>query len=68
VPTLVITGEEDRVTPPQESEILAKDISDSTLSLIPGAGHFSMLENPVAFARRQLGRRHAVSRNCEPGW
>ena len=40
---------EDRVTPPQESEILTKGISDSTLALIPGAGHFSMLENPVAF-------------------
>ena len=37
--------------PPQESEILAKGISDSTLALIPGAGHFSMLENPVAFNR-----------------
>ena len=51
VPTLVIAGEEDRVTPPQESEILAKGISDSTLSLIPGAGHFSMLDDPVAFNR-----------------
>jgi 3-oxoadipate enol-lactonase len=51
VPTLVIVGEEDRVTPPQESEILAKSISGSTLSLIPGAGHFSMLDSPVAFNR-----------------
>ena len=51
MPTLVIAGEEDRVRPPEESEILAKGISDSTLSLIPGAGHFSMLENPVAFNR-----------------
>jgi pimeloyl-ACP methyl ester carboxylesterase len=32
VPTLVIAGEEDRVMPPQESEILAKGISDSTLA------------------------------------
>ena len=51
LPTLVIAGEEDRVTPPQESEILARGISDSTLSLIPGAGHFSMLEKPAAFNR-----------------
>jgi pimeloyl-ACP methyl ester carboxylesterase len=51
MPTLVIAGDEDRVTPPQESEILAKGIGGSTLSLIPGAGHFSMLENPVAFNR-----------------
>jgi hypothetical protein len=51
MPTLVIVGEQDRLAPPQESEILAKGISDSTLSLIPGAGHFSMLENPAAFNR-----------------
>ena len=30
---------------------VANGISDSTLSLIPGAGHFSMLDNPVAFNR-----------------
>jgi pimeloyl-ACP methyl ester carboxylesterase len=51
VPTLVIAGEEDVVTPPQESEILAKGISNSTLSLIRGAGHFAMLEKPAAFNR-----------------
>ncbi len=50
-PTLVIAGEEDRVTPPSESEILAKGISNSSLSIIPGAGHFSMLEKPAAFNR-----------------
>jgi 3-oxoadipate enol-lactonase len=51
LPTLVIAGEEDRVTPPQESQILAEGISSSTLALIPGAGHFSMLDSPVAFNR-----------------
>ena len=48
-PTLVIAGEEDLVTPTRESEILAKGISSSTLSIIPKAGHFSMLEKPNAF-------------------
>jgi pimeloyl-ACP methyl ester carboxylesterase len=47
VPALVIAGDEDRVTPPRESEILAKGISNSTLSMTPGAGHFSMLERPT---------------------
>jgi 3-oxoadipate enol-lactonase len=51
VPTLVIAGDGDRVTPPRESEILAKGIGNSTLSIIPGAGHFSMLEKPTAFNR-----------------
>ncbi len=50
-PTLVIAGEEDLVTPTGESEILAKGISNSTLSIIPKAGHFSMLERPRAFNR-----------------
>ena len=36
--------------------------------LIPGAVHFSMLENAVAVNRAALVRpRHAVSYNCEPG-
>jgi pimeloyl-ACP methyl ester carboxylesterase len=51
VRTLVIAGEEDRVTPPRESAILAKGISNSTLSIIPGVGHFSMIEKPAAFNR-----------------
>ena len=51
VPTLVIAGEKDVVTPPSESEILAKGISQSTLAFIPGAGHFALLENPAAFNR-----------------
>jgi 3-oxoadipate enol-lactonase len=48
-PTLVIAGEEDVVTPTGESEILAKGIGNSTLSIIPKAGHFSMLEKPGVF-------------------
>jgi pimeloyl-ACP methyl ester carboxylesterase len=49
VRTLVIVGDEDRITPPGESEILAKGISNSALAIIPAAGHFSMLERPAAF-------------------
>jgi 3-oxoadipate enol-lactonase len=50
-PTLVIAGEEDCVTPRPEAEILAKSINNSTLSIIPEAGHFSMLEKPAEFNR-----------------
>ena len=46
--------------PPQEAEILAKGISGSTLSLIPGAGHSAMLEKPAAFNR--------IPRSCSMGW
>ena len=50
VPTLVIVGEEDRVTPPAEARALARDISGATLATIPAAGHLSNLENPSEFA------------------
>jgi len=49
VPTLIIVGEEDAVTPPALSEAMAAAIPGSKLVRIPGAGHLSNVENPAAF-------------------
>jgi pimeloyl-ACP methyl ester carboxylesterase len=49
VPTLVVVGEEDVVTPPSASEFLAKNIAGASLVKIPGAGHLSNLEKPEVF-------------------
>lgn len=49
VPTLVVVGENDTFTPPSQSETLASGIPGAKLARIPGAGHFSNLENPAAF-------------------
>lgn len=49
VPTIVIVGEEDVLTPPAESEALAAAIPDALLVTLPGAGHLSSLESPDAF-------------------
>jgi pimeloyl-ACP methyl ester carboxylesterase len=49
VPTLVVCGEEDTITPVAESESLAKGIAASRLEVIAGAGHLSNLENPAAY-------------------
>lgn len=49
VPTLVIVGEFDAVTPPLSAANLAAQICGSELSYIPGAGHLSNVENPDAF-------------------
>lgn len=51
VPTLVVVGNEDIITPPAESVILAQGIRDSCLEVIADAGHFPMLEQPQAFNR-----------------
>lgn len=45
-PTLVMTGEHDRVIPPERSELMAASIRNSVLVKVPGAGHMPMLERP----------------------
>jgi 3-oxoadipate enol-lactonase len=49
VPTLVLCGAEDRITPPALSNTLAKLIVGAQCELIEGAGHISNLERPDEF-------------------
>lgn len=49
VPTLVIVGDEDAITPLSLSEELAKLIPDSRLRVIAGASHLANLDNPSEF-------------------
>jgi pimeloyl-ACP methyl ester carboxylesterase len=48
-PTLIVVGEEDTLTPPALSEEMHGAIAGSELIVIPGAGHLSSFEQPVAF-------------------
>jgi pimeloyl-ACP methyl ester carboxylesterase len=45
VPTLVLVGEEDVVTPPAEAQSLADAIAGARLEVIPEAGHLAPYEN-----------------------
>lgn len=49
VPALVLVGEEDTLTPPDESRSLAASLPNARFQEIRGAGHLSNLENPEAF-------------------
>jgi pimeloyl-ACP methyl ester carboxylesterase len=49
VPVLVITGREDRITRPAESEEIAALLPDATLAIVDGAGHFPFAEQPDAY-------------------
>lgn len=49
VPTLVVVGDEDVVTPVKEARGLAAAIPGSRLEIIAQAGHLSCLERPAAF-------------------
>lgn len=50
VPTLVISGEEDLIAPSAESLALTADLPNARFRLIPGAGHFPMVEQVDAFS------------------
>lgn len=51
VPTLIIVGAEDAITPPEVSEAMQREIRGSRLEIIEGAGHVSNLERPAEFNR-----------------
>ena len=49
VPTTIIVGDEDVITPPSDAEFMHRLIDGATLVTIPGAGHMANLETPDAF-------------------
>jgi 3-oxoadipate enol-lactonase len=49
VPTTIIVGDEDTVTPPSDAEAMQRAIAGSTLVTVPRAGHMANLEAPGAF-------------------
>lgn len=49
VPTLVIVGEDDVASPPDEVQAMARHIPGAAFVVIPEAGHLSNMENPESF-------------------
>ncbi len=45
-PTLIIVGEDDKVTPPEHANKIYSLIKNSKLKIIPGAGHLILYEKP----------------------
>lgn len=48
VPTLVLVGEEDTLTPLSDAELMQRSIKGSKLVRIPAAGHYAPFEQPEA--------------------
>ncbi len=55
VPTLVLCGAEDTITPPAEAEAMHAAIKGSRLAVVPRAGHLANLESPADVNEALLG-------------
>lgn len=49
MPSLVIVGEQDAITPPELSEEIAAGMPNATLVTLPGAGHMANVDAPDRF-------------------
>ncbi|MBI5216475.1 MAG: alpha/beta fold hydrolase [Ignavibacteriae bacterium] len=54
VPTLILIGEHDALTPPSASQAIQKKIPHSEMYIIPNAAHMSNLENSIVFNRHLI--------------
>jgi pimeloyl-ACP methyl ester carboxylesterase len=50
IPALIVVGDQDTLTPPADSELMAATIPGARLVTIPGAGHLTPMERPGAVA------------------
>lgn len=67
VPTLLLWGEDDQRSPLSIAESMRDEIPGSKLSLIPGAGHDSNIEQPARFSAEVRGFCRSVSVAREAG-
>jgi pimeloyl-ACP methyl ester carboxylesterase len=51
IPTLVLVGAEDQLTPPHLSQEMAEAIEWASLGIVPGCGHLTTMEKPAAVNR-----------------
>ena len=73
MPTLLVWGREDRITPPEVAEAFADRLPDARIAWIEACGHAPMIEHPDAFNEALLtflaevvpagGQRHGHSGN-----
>lgn len=49
IPSLIITGQSDIITPPEIAEFMHQHLPDSRLHILEDAGHMSNMENPEGF-------------------
>ena len=49
VPTLILVGESDKITPPASARVMHEKIPHALLTIVPYAGHLANLEHPEVY-------------------
>ncbi|MFZ0324367.1 MAG: alpha/beta hydrolase [Actinomycetes bacterium] len=55
LPSLVVVGEEDQLSPPDDAEAMAAALAGAVLTRVPRAGHLTPLESPEAVVEAVTG-------------
>jgi pimeloyl-ACP methyl ester carboxylesterase len=66
IPTVVVCGTKDVITPPANARVLHERIADSKLELLDGGGHMLMLERPGAVNEIIVQMAHRARRDLMP--
>jgi len=66
-PTLVLAGDGDVLTSPEENRRIAEGIAGAQFRLIPSAGHMSNLEQPEAFTEAVATFLEGIEASVSPG-
>lgn len=61
IPTMILVGEHDAITPPSSARMLHQNIRGSEMHVVPHAAHMSNMENPEFFNEKLL----AFLKRCE---
>lgn len=66
-PVLILTGSEDKLTPPADAQAMARLFPNAQIHFIPDAAHLSNLENPSVFNEKILTFLKTLSRTAANG-
>jgi pimeloyl-ACP methyl ester carboxylesterase len=68
-PTLLVTGEEDAVAPPQSVRMMGQKIAGSRVEVLRGCGHWTPVEKPedcISLLKNFLARRTSWRTSSSP--
>ena len=63
MPALILVGKEDKITPVASAELMHEKIPNSSLHIIPKAGHVANIENPTEFNNQLKKFLHRFAKN-----